>query len=488
MKRTGILIMMLVTGTGVSAQTTLGLDDCRKLALEHNKKIIAAREQVAAAGELVKAAFANYLPEFSLNATYSYFGKDFQLLSKDLFLPVVPYSAIDPATGQLSSQALSNPAVAANTFVINPSTGSIVKDANGNPVFQKYTCLPASESKFRLGNLYMINGGLTQPIYMGGKIRELNRMAATTKMGAENNLRLNENELLYSVDEAYWRIISLREKVRLAEKYSSMLERLVKDLSNIHDEGIITKNDLLRASVKQSEAELMKLKAINGLELSMMSLCQITGIVYSRDILLADSLDTRLASPSDLQVSEASINGRPELAVLQNSADLAKSGVKLAVSRYLPNIGLTAGYSVINPNPYNGLEKEFGGDLSFGIICNVPLFHFGEKRHTVNAARAGQRVAEIKLDEARELMLLQLQQAVYRYTESEGKKRYADLALGQAAENLAATKNNFDEGTMKTTDLLEAQVIWQKAYSELIDARTEQQLAASYLKKVTSKY
>ena len=41
---------------------------------------------------------------------------------------------------------------------------------------------------------------------------------------------------------------------------------------------------------------------------------------------------------------------------------------------------------------------------------------------------------------------------------------------------------------MKTTDLLEAQVMWQKAWSELIDAQTEQQLALSNLKKTTGKH
>jgi outer membrane protein len=488
MKKISFLITATLLSGVISAQQTLSLKQCQSLAIEHNQKMKVARGQVDAAEALKKSAFTQYLPNFSINGGYTYQNREIQLLNKDIFLPVVPYTAIDATTGGLSQAALSTPSVAASTFVINPSTGTVVTDPSGNPVFQKYSYLPASKTKIDLRNVYVANGGFTQPVYMGGKIRETNKIARYVKEVADYNLSLTGNELMYSVEEAYWRIVSLKGKVKLAVEYQDMLKMLVSDLENIHSEGIITNNDLLKAKLKLSEAEIQLLKAKNGMELSKMALCQMTGVTYSQNIVLTDSLNTYDSTVTQYTASADQIAGRPELKILEKNVDIARSGVKLMESRYHPNIIMNAGYTVMNPNIYNGLTKDFGGDYTIGVICNIPLFHFGDKKHTLSAAKAEQTAATQKLDESRELMVLQLQQAVYKYTESVKTTEYAAQALDQSVQNLRYTEDNFREGILKTTDLLEAQMLWQKAYSELIDARTDQQLSVSNIKKITGKY
>jgi outer membrane protein TolC len=488
MKRTGFLLLMSALSVALNAQVGLSLEQCRKMALEHNQKIKIAEGQVSAADAVKKAAFTQYLPNFSVNGAYTHMNKEFQLLKNDLFLPVVPYNAIDASTGQLSQAVFTDPAIASSVFVINPSTGTVVTDASGTPVFKQYTYVPASKTKFGIDNLYVFDAGFTQPVFLGGKIKETNKIAAYTKEIAEHNLSLTQNELIYSVEEAYWRVVSLKEKVKMATEYETMLKRLVSDLEGIHSEGIITKNDLLKAKLKLSEAELMVLKAHNGMEISKMVLCQMTGVTYTAALELTDSLNSTDTNILSYMVNEDAIADRPELKILEKNADIAKSGVNIMISRYLPNIVLNAGYVFTNPNPYNGLEEEFGNDWNVGVVCNVPVFHFGEKKHTLAAARYEKEAADLKLEETRELMVLQLQQAVYQYTESTKKTEYAAQALDQSKQNLDFTKDNFGEGMLKTTDLLEAQLLWQKAYSEFIDAKTEQQMSVCNLRKVTGKY
>lgn len=323
------LTTILVFGVTLSAQEDLSLEKCIRLALAHNQKIKAAQQEAKAAEDIKKAAFTRYLPDFAVNSAYSYINKDYKLLKEDLLLPVIPYTAIDPSTGGLSQAALGNPAVAASTFVINPSTGTVVTDASGNPVFQKYTYLPASKSVLDLDHVAVLSGGFTQPVYTGGKIREANKIAGYTKEIADYNLSLSENELVYSVEEAYWRIVSLKEKVKLARQYNDMLVKLVSDLENIYSEGIITDNDLLRARLKLSGAGIQFLKAENGMELSKMALCQMTGLTYTSGITLTDSLNSDKGTAMNVQATENSIAARPELGILEKNVNIAGSGIKL---------------------------------------------------------------------------------------------------------------------------------------------------------------
>jgi len=174
--------------------------------------------------------------------------------------------------------------------------------------------------------------------------------------------------------------------------------------------------------------------------------------------------------------------------MLRKGEEIARAGEKMMLSRYLPNIAMSAGYTVSNPNPYNGFEKEFGGDMTVGVVCNIPLFHFGDRHNTMAAARNEREAAALQVEETREMLVLQFQQALFQYSESQKKSTIASEALDQSYANLMYTQHNFREGILKTTDVLEAQVLWQKAYSEYIDSLTEQQLSVCNLKRVTATY
>lgn len=489
-----ILIILLLFSNFVFSQEEYSLEQCRKLALEHNQKIQIAQENSGAAKALKKAAKTKFLPDFNFNGTYTRLNKQFSLLKNDMFLPVVPAGAI--SNGTINGAALTpptaeqpnpyfDPALFSETFVINPKTGAPVLDENGKPVFKNYTYLPKDNAKIGSKNMYLMNVGLTQPIFTGGKIRQTYKIAKYGENAANANERLKTSDILYKTDEAYWRVISVQEKVKIAQDYKNMLDTLLVDLQNIYDEGIITNNDLLKAKVKLNEVNLKLLKANNGLVLSKMALCQIIGLPLNTEITLSDSLTGLYQINPDEKYTDIALNSRPEIEIMQNSVNIAKSGVNLMKSRYMPNIGLTANYFFSNPNPYTGFSEDFGHDWNVGIVCNIPIFHWGDKRHTLTAAKHEEKASELKLEETQELISLQVKQAVFKCNESVTKVQMTRLSLEQAKENLDDTKNKFKEGILKTTDVLDAQALWQNAYSEYIDAVTENKLNQTNLLKVT---
>ena len=489
-----LLSILLLLSNILFAQEEYSLEQCRKLALEHNQKIQIAKENSGAAKALKKAAKTQFLPNFSFNGTYTRLNKQFSLLENDMLLPVIPASAV--SNGTINGAALTpptaeqanpyfDPAVFASTFVINPSTGVPILDADGNPIFQNYTYIPKDEAKIGSKNLYLMNVGLTQPVFMGGKIKETYKISKYGENVANASERLKTSDILYKTDEAYWRIISVGEKVKIAENYKKMLDTLLVDLQNIYDEGIITNNDLLKAKVKLNEVNLKLLKANNGLVLSKMALCQIIGLPLNTEIELTDSLTGLYQINPNQTYTDIALQTRPEIEILQNSINIAKSGVNIMKSRYMPNIGLTANYFFSNPNPYTGFSEDFGSDWNVGVVCNIPIFHWGDKKHTLVAARHEQKVSELKLEQAQEFISLQVKQAVFKSNESVTKIQMTKLSLEQAKENLDDTKNKFKEGILKTTDVLDAQALWQNAYSEYIDAVTENKLNQTNLLKVT---
>lgn len=470
---TCLLILITLFVPSLSAQQKLTLDECRTMALEQNREVRIAQNESKAAESARKSAQTHYLPKINFGGAWLHSGKSIQLLENDLFLPVVPFNTIDPATGKFKPEALKDPETAMNALVINPQTGAPMVDQAGNPIFKNYALLPSDKLVFDNKNSYFARFNVNQPLFTGFKITEANHIAKRAENIAKEKEVLTRAEILARTDEAFWRVVSVQEKLKLANAYEALLDRLVTDLQNMYAEGIITRNDVLKAQVKQNEAKLKTLQAENGVALSKMALAQIIGIDDDAIEINSDNIEE---PPVEMPLSfmqEISPDNRAEISMLKEKTAIMESKKNIERSKFMPDVMLTGGYGWMNPNPYKGLKSEFGGNWNVGVVVSIPVFTWGERRHDLHAAKLKMENAQFELNEAREKIDLQIRQNRYRYSEALKKAEMTGLSREQAEENMRITKENLMEGRSRLTELLEAQLQWENASSEHIDALVE---------------
>lgn len=502
MKKLVSIIMFIFAALSLQAQQTLSLEECRNLALEHNKNLKIAEENVRAAQELAKAAFTQFLPNFSAFGNYTWNQKNISLLGADALLPVGMKSADGSFGTGITSTSVPTPN-ADGTFSFKESAinnkftlvdGKAVPiDAEGKPFdpsaspekleWKNYALLPKEALELDIKNVFVGGISFTQPIFMGGKIAQLNNIAKYNTKLAEAKAQSKSEELLVSVDEAYWRVVSVQNKMKLAQEYRNLIAKLDTNMTEMRQEGVSTKADALKVKVKLNEAEVSLTKAENGLRLSRMALNQLCGLPLEKEIGLSDA---DLEKPEEIQplVSmEQAWGNRPEIKMLTQAGNIAEATKKIMASRFLPNIALTGSYITTSPNSFNGYENKFGGMFTVGVSAVVPLFHFGEKIHTYNAARSNTVVAKLEMEEAKEKIELQIRQNAYRIGESLKKQDATRKNIEEAEENLSSANEGFDEGVITSTDLLMAQTAWLSAKSDYIDAAIDVKLNNLYLKK-----
>ena len=271
------IVLIRFTAAHLIAQDTLDLQACFQLALTGNGSVRAADLNRSAGRELSKSARAQFFPEIGFSGTYTRLNKPFNLFEADVIIPVVPFAALNPQTGQVDPSLFSNPIISQMTFAIDPSTGQPLIGPDGNPVFKNYAWLPAEEAQFGQKINYLLNLGLSQPIFTGGKIREIHRMSKIAVQLADAQVSLESDRLLYEVEEMYWKIVVLQEKKFLVRKFLILLDSLEKDLCAYQKEGIILSNQLLTVRVKKGEAELDLRKVDDGLALASMAMNQKLG-------------------------------------------------------------------------------------------------------------------------------------------------------------------------------------------------------------------
>jgi outer membrane protein TolC len=326
---------------------------------------------------------------------------------------------------------------------------------------------------------------LTQPIFMGGAIIAMNKMADLGEELAANSAETRRQETLYQIDQAYWQVVSLHHKQKLAEGYLDLVKKLDGDVQKMIREGVATRSEGLSVSVKVNEAEMAVMKVNDGLTLSKMLLCQLCGLPVDEQVTLVHEEKeevTALAPATDVRKSDF-LEFRPELKMLQNMVDIGHQATNVLKAGNLPQVLLVGGYTTTNPNLYNGFQRKFGGAWNVAVMLRVPIWNWGDVAYKVRAAKGATTIATLELEEAREKMELQVNQSNFRVNEAYKRLEMAQASQQRADENLRTANLGFQEGVISSTTVMEAQTAWLQAQSQRIDAEIDVQLSRVNLQK-----
>ncbi|MDR1729513.1 MAG: TolC family protein [Prevotellaceae bacterium] len=486
MNKVTTTILLVFLTIQLPAQRVLTLDDCRNLALQNNKEQKIAEEEIKIAGYKKKAAFTKYLPDISLKGAYLRNQKEMSLISQDMFLPIGTRMA-DGSFG-FSQDQINN-----RWTIVNGQPAPL--DANGLPfdpkadpekiMWKNYTTIPKEELTFDTRNIYVGAINLVQPIFMGGKIVAYNKIAELSKELAASQQETNRQEIILNTDETYWQVISLTGKKKAVEGLLELLSKMEYDVDALVENGLATKADKLSVLVKKNEAEMALLKVDDGISLSKMLLAQYCGFPMEETFSLADEQTNDIPvkiSGDTIELSQVYAN-RSEIKSLDYAQKLYRQKEKVVRADLLPNIALTANYLATNPNSVNGFKNKFDFAWNIGVMVNIPLLHWGENIHLLNAAKSETMIAGYKLSEAQEKIELQLNQSLFKQTEAAKKLQLAQKNLEKANENLRYATLGFREGVIPASNLLEAQAVWLSANSDKIDAEVEAKMSEVYLQK-----
>ena len=484
MKKILNLVLLLTLALASHAQRVFTLDSCRALALANNKELRMSQEKVKAVHYEQKAAFTNFLPKIDVGGTYMRTQKEISLLSdaqKNAIgnVGTAVGGQLQQFGNQLQQIAVSHPELLPLLEPLSGVMGQLPGALNG--VGQGIVDAFRTDTR----NLYAGAATLTQPIFMGGKILAYNKITKYAEQLAASQHATGMQDVVMSTDQAYWQVISLVNKKRLAESFVELVRKLDSDVNKMLEEGVATQADALSVRVKVNEAEMALVQVEDGLSLSKMVLCQLCGLPLDTEIRLADEEMEDLALPDTF--TESNVNtalaNREELKSLELASKIYRQKVNVARAGYLPSIGLTASYLFSNPSLFNGFENKFRGTWGIGVVVTIPVFHWGENIYKVRAAKAEANIARYRLDDAREKIELQVTQNSYKVNEAAKKLAMAEKNMEKAEENLRYANFGFREGVIPTSNVLEAQTAWLSAQSGKIDAQIDLKMSEIYLNK-----
>ncbi len=436
----------------------LSIEQCRDLALQHNKSLRSAALGTEAARYTKRSTLGLFFPNISLAGMAGYSTLDGSL----------GINVQDLAAGVLSKALPALPArYQARMQQLAPALiGGLPSDV---PVLN-----------YELGWMYSAGVMLRQPIFMGGKIIAGYKMSKLALEASRQNERKTRAEVIEEADQAYANVVKATEMKKVAEQYLALLKSLDSNVESAVRHGVKLQNDRLKVQVKLDEVQLQLTQAENAIRLATMNLCHVTGMPLSSRVAVSSEYPR---VDDALLLRSGDVTSRPEYAMLEAKAQVARQEVNASRAAWLPQLALLAHYGYSSALEVNGRKLLDRWGFVGGVTLSVPLFHFGADYFKTKAAKVKAQQAELEREDFVELMQLQLAKEGNNLEESAQEVALTEKGLEQATLNRELSEKQYKAGTETLTDLLEAQALWQQAWQRRIEAQFRRYLASvAYLK------
>ena len=389
------------------SQQILTIDDCHKLALSNNYSLKVSQNNVIAAKEEQRQAFTSYFPVVSAT------GVAFQADKGMAELSVTP---------DMSLSMLKNGRVGSVTAV--------------------------------------------QPVFAGGQIANGNRLA---KLGVEvNRLKKEqtEKEIALTVEQYFWQVVALQEKLKTILSVDTMLNSLYNDVTAAVSAGIVNRNDLLQVQLRKNSIATDCMNIENNITLGKMLLAQYIGL-ENYDFDLSYNMDYNLHAymPDSIYFPPLSaLSQTTEYNLLQKDLEANQLKVRMAVGKNLPKVSIGAGYMYHN---FLDTDRAFG--MIFASVA-IPISGWWGGSHEIRKQKIQTTNAEYRMKDQSQKLLIRIQQA---WNDLDNAYEQLDInyaSIEQAKENLRLNTDYYHAGTVKISDLLEAQSLYQQSLDKYTEA------------------
>lgn len=429
MKKTLIILMILISASAMSAQeTSLSLKDCIVLSESNNPYIKNTYLDIQSARYQKKEVFAEYFPRLSFRAL--------GISSYDYFIDIV----------------------------VGPELGKMARDSGFGGT---------TKSGFNASL------SLIQPLYAGGRIVTGNKLAKVGVKAAELKHEVNLREKREEIEKMYWEIVALEEKRHTIKHLEELLDVLYKDVNSAIAAGVVTESDLLLVKMKQNELKSGKIHLEGGIKLLKMNLFNTIGQNYSLvkavadpskphidDIVLSDRLSS-LLPPSQYYVPEEEFAaGVTETELLEVMVEAKKLEKKLALGEYLPSagIGLSYGYSSFTNSNTNAIGLA---------TVSIPISSWGKGSMKLKRLNNEIEKAVNQKEHLTSQLVLQARQLWLNLNVAWEQMKVAEENLEFAEKSVYNQMSRFNAGLVPISDVLMNQTSLFEATENLISKQIE---------------
>ena len=324
---------------------------------------------------------------------------------------------------------------------------------------------------------------LVQTVYGGGAVRAAYKQAELGYDIALCDEEFTQLDVRYAAEYTYWNLSAMELYAASMRQYVNIIRSLKEVVDRRFAEGYIAKGDVLMIDARLSEAEYSLVSAEQSYEVALHNFNILRGTDAALGVQLAQGIRDSLPMPGRVVAAEA-LERRPDYAAARLRSEQAEAGIRAVRAPFNPQLSVGVG-GMWQPYYPNSTGATYVDGSAF-VKLSVPIFHWGERRRAVGAARAVQLQQEWNAALVHDDIVREEMNGWTALVQSRAQVDASEESLRIAGENLSISTYSYGEGLATILDVLQAQLSWIQLYSNAIRAHYNYAVAVSDYQRITA--
>jgi outer membrane protein TolC len=311
-----------------------------------------------------------------------------------------------------------------------------------------------SSSSPSVNQIMFAQASLSLPLFSGFKIKNSIDASENMYKAQTYNAANTKEQLAMQAVALYVNLYKAQQSIELIKENLKSANQRVTDFTAMEKNGLMARNDLLKAQLQASNIQITLDDAIKRESTINYQLVTLLKLPDGTKVEPSDAYFKNAGGLTPYVTESEAISQRNDLEALRWQQKASEADVKIAKADYYPSLAFSAGYVALDiqhvVQVYNAVN--FGVGISYDLSG---IFKNGKK---VKAAQSRAEETKQQVELLTDRIKVQVQESLENYNLSLKQNKVYEEAVEQAAENYRIVKDKYDNGLVDTNDLLEADV------------------------------
>lgn len=304
-----------------------------------------------------------------------------------------------------------------------------------------------------LHSLALLQVTASEPIFNGFKIRNTKNMSEYLEQAANYDVATTKSKVALNTLKAVYQYYELLETRKVVEENLKQAKQRVGEFTNLEKNGLLPRNDRLRAELQANTIELGLTEVNNNLQLAEYNLIILLGFAEDSKLELDTTGMFEVIAIDTWQASlDKGLQNRNELKSVALQAKASSMNYNIAKADRLPSLGLSAGYV----NAYIPNLLTVTNALNAGLSLKYSITGAIHSSHKMKEAKARMDQVDAAQKEVENGVRMEIKKKFLEYQHKQDKLEINSRAIEQAQENFTIAENKYKNGLLLLSDYLEA--------------------------------
>lgn len=306
-----------------------------------------------------------------------------------------------------------------------------------------------SNSAPNVNQLLLGQANVSLPLFSGFKLKNTIKASESLYKAADYNSKNDKEQISLAIIKNYLNLYKANQTIILIETNLKSAHQRVVDFSAMEQNGLLARNDLLKAKIQESNIQLSLEDAKKNAAILNYRLALLLKLPEGTNIdVVAPQYGLVSNQPATDDIS------RNDLEALQYQEQAAEQQIKVAKSKYFPSLALSGGYIALDLQ--NALTVTNAMNIGIGVSYNLSdLF---KAKSDIRLAKTKTKELQYTINMKTDQIKVDIENAKQDYQLAIKKYHVHTESQIQAEENYRIVKDKYDNGLADTNDLLEADV------------------------------